>query len=264
MIVITTNGVLINRRLARLFIETRVDEISISLDSLKKEVYEALRVNARFESVMGAIAILNEAKERCNTTIPRLNLTPNFSRRNIKELPSFIRFAEEKKIDVVLATPTQVYRESWVKDSLLHFPRLTRRTVRRAEKLASKLQIHFVNELQMVYLNRGRGIWGLLRRPEAMDFPTDASLCRKPWTGLYVEQDGKVRPCCNQSPVYGNIFETGFEAIWNGPTAQAFRAAMIEKRPPRTCKECFEFNRHNSSILLNPSWTLSEDQLSPS
>ncbi len=117
VIVITTNGVLIDDALADMFVECRVNEISISMDSLRKEVYEELRLNARFEDAMGAIDRLNRACRARSSDIPRISLTPNFMTVNIKELPDFIDFAAAKGIQSVQATPTQIYRRSWVKRS---------------------------------------------------------------------------------------------------------------------------------------------------
>jgi len=250
VVLITTNGVLINPRLAEIFIRTRVDEVSISMESLNKELYESLRVNARFEAVMEAIDLLNETKRKHGTELPRLNLTPNFSRRNIEELPDFVRFAHEKGIFAVQATPTQVYRRSWMKDSLLHFPGLTRRSAQAAEALAAELGVNFINELRMVYANRGRGLLGFLKEREPIDFPTDPSSCLKPWTSIYVEPDGQVRPCCYLSPVYGNLYEKSFEQLWNGAEAQDLRASMKQQDPPSACRDCYEFNRDDPSIMI--------------
>jgi radical SAM protein with 4Fe4S-binding SPASM domain len=250
VLVITTNGVLINDRLIAAFFDYRVDEISISIDSLKKETYEALRVNARFETIMRVIDRLKQEKQHRRSEIPRVNLTPNFSRRNIEELPDFIRFARKSGIHQVQATPTQVYRRSWLKDSLLHFPGLTRRMAMRAEQIAEELDVNFANELRMVYNNRGRGPLGFLKKREPVDFPTDPSTCMKAWSSLYIEPDGEVRPCCYLSPVYGNLYEQNWEEIWNGNQALGLRRAMLEKSVPPACRDCYEFNRHDPSIMI--------------
>ncbi len=122
-LLMTTNGVLINERLAELFVDYQVDEVSISLDSLTKKIFEELRVNGRFERVIHGIDMLNEEKKRRNSDRLRINLTPTFMRRNISELPSFMPFARRKMISEVKASPAQIYRRSWVDESLLHCPR---------------------------------------------------------------------------------------------------------------------------------------------
>lgn len=250
VLVVTTNGVLINARLAEIFLEHRVEEISISMDSLTREIYEELRVNARFDQVIRAIDLLNDEKRRRKSPLPRLNLTPNFSRKNIHELPNFIRFARDNGIHVVQATPTQIYRRSWVQESLLHHPHLTRKMAEEAERLAADLGVKFVNGLKMVYASRPSRWKSLLGREEKVDFPIDPSTCLKPWSSIYVEPDGEVRPCCYASPILGNLLERDFPSIWNGDEAQSLRRSMIQKDPPALCRDCYEFNRHDPSIMI--------------
>ena len=72
----------------------------------------------------------------------------------------------------------------------------------------------------------------------------------KPWSSLYVEPDGEVRPCCYQSPVLGNIYEESFEEIWNGSRARELRLSMIDRTPPQPCVQCYEFNRHRPEIMI--------------
>jgi radical SAM protein with 4Fe4S-binding SPASM domain len=113
----------------------------------------------------------------------------------------------------------------------------------------------------MVYVNRGRGPLGFLKKRETVDFPTDPSTCAKPWNSLYVDPDGETHPCCYLSPVYGNLFDTEFKALWNGDQAQALRKAMLEKAPPQACRDCYEFNRHNPAIMvqLDPEELTTDD-----
>lgn len=249
-LVITTNGVLINKRLAKIFLDNRVSEVSISMDSLRPDVYAALRINGELDDVLRAIDLLNAEKARRGVDTPRLNVTPNFSRRNIEELPAFIDFAHENGISVVQATPTQVYRRSWIEESLLNHRKLTRKVAETAEQRAAELGVNFSNGLRMVYWNDHGGPLGFLRKSEPPDFPTDPSTCLKPWSSIYIEPDGEVRPCCYQSPILGNIYERTFEEIWNGNEAQRLRRSMIEKHPPEQCRQCYDFNRHDPSIMI--------------
>ena len=249
-VIVTTNGVLINKRLASILVEGGVDEISISLDSLNKDTFERLRVNGKVEKAIGAIDLLNEEKVRRSVELPRINLTPTFFHMNIREVPNFIDFAASREIEVVQASPGQVYRKDWIKQSLLHHPDLTRRMATAAELRAQDREINFINNLRTVYINRGAMWKRLFRKEEDIDFPTDPSSCMKPWASLFVEPDGETRPCCYPSPVYGNLFESSFEEIWNGREAQQLRQSMIENKPPEQCQNCYEFNRHRPEIMI--------------
>ena len=249
-VIVTTNGVLINKRLASILVEGGVDEISISLDSLNKDTFERLRVNGKVEKAIGAIDLLNEEKVRRSVELPRINLTPTFFHMNIREVPNFIDFAASREIEVVQASPGQVYRKDWIKQSLLHHPDLTRKMATAAELRAQDREINFINNLRTVYINRGAMWKRLFRKEEDIDFPTDPSSCMKPWASLFVEPDGETRPCCYPSPVYGNLFESSFEEIWNGREAQQLRQSMIENKPPEQCQNCYEFNRHRPEIMI--------------
>jgi radical SAM protein with 4Fe4S-binding SPASM domain len=249
-VIVTTNGVLINKRLASILVEAGVDEISISLDSLEKETFEKLRVNGKLEKAVGAIDLLNEEKGRRSVDVPRINLTPTFFRMNVQEVPSFIDFAAARGIEVVQASPGQVYRKDWIDQSLLHHPDLTRKMASEAERKAQDQGIRFVNNLRTVYINRGSRWKHPFRKDEEIDFPTDPSSCLKPWASLYIEPDGETRPCCYPSPVYGNLAESSFEGVWNGPAALQLRKSMLERKPPEQCRNCYEFNRHRPEIMI--------------
>lgn len=249
-LVVTTNGVLINRKLAEALVRQRVQEVAISLDSLDPELYRELRVNGELDEVLAAIRYLQEERRAAGSDCPEISLTPTFHRLNIEELPDFVRFVSEHGLRNVQASPLQVYREDWVDRSLLHYPALTRRVAEEATRLAEQLGVKLVNNLRMVYVNRGRGPLSFLKARESLDFPTDPSTCRKPWNNLYVEPDGEVRPCCHQSPVYGNLYQDDFETIWNGPEARKLRRQMTEHHPPEQCRQCYEFNRHNPDVMI--------------
>ncbi len=249
-IVITTNGVLIDEAMAHTLVDCQVTEVSVSMDSVSKETYEELRVNAKFEDLLAALETLNRVKAQRKSRFPELSLTPNFMTVNIRELPDFIEFAARYGVSNVQATPTQIYRRSWVERSLLNHPALTRRMAEETERRAARSGIRFTNGLRMVYANRGLGLKKLIRAEETIDFPTDPSDCLKAWNSLYIEPDGEVRPCCYQSPIYGNIFEEDFEEIWNGTEARELRRQMIDDDLPASCRECYEFNRHDPSIMI--------------
>lgn len=250
-IVLTTNGVLINQRLTNIFLDCGLTELSISLDSLDPETYSQLRVNGKLEKVLRGIKYINDEKKRRGSDLPHLNITPTFFRRNIHELPFFVDFTAANGIHQLQASPGQVYREDWLGESLLGVPELTRKIARQAEKKARELDVKLINNLRMVYINRGNPLLRLFRRDEQENFPADPSACVKPWSSLYVEPDGEVRPCCYQSPVLGNLYEKNFEEIWNGPRARELRQSMIDRTPPEPCVQCYEFNRHRPEIMIS-------------
>ncbi len=53
--------------------------------------------------------------------------------------------------------------------------------------------------------------------------------------------NGNAYPCCKgdgDELRLGNVFEQGFDAVWNGPEAQDLRRGMLTDDLPRLCRDC--------------------------
>lgn len=60
------------------------------------------------------------------------------------------------------------------------------------------------------------------------------NLCPYPWYSFMIASNGNVVACprdLEHKTVLGNLFEDRFEDIWNGERYQAFRRALVEKKP---------------------------------
>ncbi|MBL8751329.1 MAG: radical SAM protein [Planctomycetes bacterium] len=71
--------------------------------------------------------------------------------------------------------------------------------------------------------------------------PAIVRACQRPWTGLYVENEGSVRVCCHNSPLVGNLDEESIEDIWNGVRLRDLRRSFLAGDPPPGCRDCFIF-----------------------
>ncbi|MGB3968135.1 MAG: SPASM domain-containing protein, partial [Planctomycetota bacterium] len=86
------------------------------------------------------------------------------------------------------------------------------------------------------------------------DLPAIVHACSRPWTGLYVENDGYVRVCCFDSPAVGNLDEQSFAEIWNGPHVQRMRQSFLDGKPPEACVNCFIFakSQKRDDVFVQP------------
>lgn len=86
------------------------------------------------------------------------------------------------------------------------------------------------------------------------DLPAIVHACSRPWTGLYVENDGFVRVCCYDSPAIGNLDEQTLDEIWNGPHAQHLRRSFLAGKPPEGCANCFIFAKYQKrdDVFVQP------------
>lgn len=87
------------------------------------------------------------------------------------------------------------------------------------------------------------------------DLPEIVQACQRPWTGLYVENNGYVKVCCFDVDPIGNLDDQSFDEIWNGPLARELRRSFLEDRPPEGCRNCFIFasRRASEDVFVRPS-----------
>jgi MoaA/NifB/PqqE/SkfB family radical SAM enzyme len=88
LIAVQTNGTIMNARV-RDFLARGNFRIGVSLDSLKKEVFESIRINASFDRVMENIRYFTEYSKAHQKT---LIISTCVMRQTWKELPDFVNF----------------------------------------------------------------------------------------------------------------------------------------------------------------------------
>jgi MoaA/NifB/PqqE/SkfB family radical SAM enzyme len=96
---VTTNGTVLNERIKNLFSVLPNARLLISLDSLTKEIYETIRVNASFPQVFANIQYwLSQKKVETILVCPMI---PNW-----QEIPEILRFCENHRVGVYFNTVT--------------------------------------------------------------------------------------------------------------------------------------------------------------
>ena len=63
---------------------------------------------------------------------------------------------------------------------------------------------------------------------------------------MYFTANGRALPCCiapfaqkgYENYTLGDATQASLREIWNGPTYQAFRAALHSDAPPHSCANC--------------------------
>ena len=83
-----TNGTILTSRVKDILSRGNF-QIGVSLDSLNKETYESIRINANFDKVMDNILYFNDYCSRKNI---KFSISTCVMRQNWRELPDFINF----------------------------------------------------------------------------------------------------------------------------------------------------------------------------
>lgn len=94
---ISTNASLLDENKAREILSAQIDMVTVSVDSLKKEVYEAIRRGLVFEEVLNNvkrfIQIRNEMNSSCEIWVRMIR-----QNSNIDEFPSYLKYWEGLEI----------------------------------------------------------------------------------------------------------------------------------------------------------------------
>ncbi|MBV9269613.1 MAG: radical SAM protein, partial [Candidatus Eremiobacteraeota bacterium] len=98
---VNTNLTLITPRLARETVSSGLAYLYGSIDGASSETFEAIRVRANFAKVTRNLQRLLHARREASSSSPTIELVYVLMRRNLNELPAFVRLAAEWGVDGV-------------------------------------------------------------------------------------------------------------------------------------------------------------------
>lgn len=64
--------------------------------------------------------------------------------------------------------------------------------------------------------------------------------CSAPWTSIFIDTDGQVKPCCSAMIPFGNIRKNTVDKIINGPMHLEVKQALLDGVKHRHCSQCYE------------------------
>jgi MoaA/NifB/PqqE/SkfB family radical SAM enzyme len=241
-VLFNTNGTALTPRKGRELAEAGLDELRVSLDAADAQAFRLVRGTDDFHRILRNVAAFTEMQAREGLERPRVSLWLTGLKETVEQLPAFVRLAHEVGVKEVylqrlvfceetpfgMATPDQALfeRVTW-EDA---------RYLAEAEAEAAALGIAF-------------NASGATEPGESLARKTDSnpwSLCRRPWTVMYVTANGRALPCCIapfSQAGYGNYTlgdatQQTLREIWNGRAYREFRAALQSEAPPQCCAGC--------------------------
>jgi radical SAM protein with 4Fe4S-binding SPASM domain len=230
-----SNLTLLTPRRAELCVTSGLHALSVSLDGATAPVYEAIRRKASFAKVLRNLGRLVDARDAAGSPL-QVRLVMVLMRANLHELPALVRLAHEQRVPEIL-----VQRLS----SDLGQPDLP------AQYIPIKQYVEGA-ELGPADLGEAAAVFDESRRlaqtlgitlhlPRLQAAP-QGGRCDWPWTQLYLTAAGQLLPCCMVATAdratFGNVFDGGLVARWQGEAAQSFRAALADGEPPAVCRSC--------------------------
>jgi MoaA/NifB/PqqE/SkfB family radical SAM enzyme len=242
-VLFNTNGTVLNARNGRALIAAELDELRVSLDASNAESFKQIRGKNYFGRILRNVRAFRELQEREGHVKPLVSAWLTGLKETIRDLPEFVRVAADigvrevylqrlvyfDKEPIGLARPDQALFESLTREEA--------DCLREAEELARSLDIVFS-------ASGAASEPGLSLKKADSDSPW--TLCRRPWSLMYITANGRALPCCiapfsqhgYENYTLGDATQENLRAIWNGPAYQAFRRALLSDTPPAACASC--------------------------
>ena len=231
-----SNATLLNGRRAAELVDSGLDWLHVSIDGAQAETFESIRDGASFDTVVGNLAGLAEAKRAAGSDTPWIRAVFVAMRRNVAQLPELVALlgrigVSELRVQNLSHSfadtdPAGAYREirRYAQDEALwggDDESAAADAFARAREAASRAGV-------------------TLRLPSTE--PRPATGCGWPWEAAYVTSAGVVQPCCmvmgDDRIALGRLSEQSFPDIWGGPAYQEFRRRLAGDDPPDVCRGC--------------------------
>jgi radical SAM protein with 4Fe4S-binding SPASM domain len=241
-VLFNTNGTVLTAKRGRELCDTGLDELRVSLDAADARSFLLVRGKDYFNRIVRNVRAFTEMQAREGLERPHVSLWLTGLKETIAQLPGFVRIAHDIGVREVYLQRLVFFDEAAIglarPDQAL-FERLSREQaehIEAAEALAKSLGLSF-------------NASGATEPGESLARATDSnpwSLCRRPWTVMYITANGRALPCCiapfsqrgYENFTLGNATQQTLREIWNGPAYQAFRAELKSATPPKCCANC--------------------------
>lgn len=237
-----TNLTLLSERRADELVRCGLQELSISIDGASAEVYEAIRLRARFSRVLRNLDRLVAARAHIGSPLPRIRIVTVLMQRNLHELPDLVRLVHEHGADgLFVQRLCHDFSEAGLPERyrpLREFVDLESLDRDDPDRIA-----RYFNEARDLAYRLAVGL--RLPSPRANPHPParkGRERCDWPWGGAYLSYAGDAMPCCIVATPdrinFGNMAAAGVRAVWNNDAYSDFRKRLAEGPPPDVCRTC--------------------------
>jgi len=243
-VLFNTNGTLLTEANGRALIDAGLDELRVSLDAAESEVFQMVRGKDFFDKIVANVRNFTRLQRELNAPKPRVSLWLTGLRETVDQLPNFVRLAHSVGVTEVYLQRLVFFEDPMSEKSLARAESaLFEHTTAREETLIHEAEA-IAKELGVMFSASGAVDPGESIKMQRSDSPW--SLCRRPWSLMYITANGRVLPCCIApfsmkgygSFTLGDATQSRLREIWNGPEYQRFREGLLTSAPPPACSNC--------------------------
>jgi len=242
-VLFNTNGTMLNERNGRALIAAGLDELRVSLDAANARSYLAIRGKDYFARILRNVRAFRALQDRERAARPRVSAWLTGLKETLPELPAFVRVAAEIGVKEVYLQRLVFFDTDAVGDARPDqalYERMTREEAGYLDEATATARA-----LGMTF-----SASGAVAEPgmslKRSDDGSPWSMCRRPWTVMYITANGRALPCCiapfsqrgYENYTLGDASQDTLREIWNGPAYRAFRAGLVSDHPPAACANC--------------------------
>jgi MoaA/NifB/PqqE/SkfB family radical SAM enzyme len=243
-VLFNTNGTLLTEANGRALIEAGLDELRVSLDAAESEVFQMVRGKDFFDKIVANVKNFTRLQRELNAPKPRVSLWLTGLRETVDQLPNFVRLAHSIGVTEVYLQRLVFFDDPMNEGSLARAESaLFEHTTKGEEAIIHEAEV-VAKQLGVMFSASGAVDPGESIKMQRSDSPW--SLCRRPWSLMYITANGRVLPCCIApfsmkgygSFTLGDATQSGLREIWNGAEYQRFREGLLTSAPPPACTNC--------------------------
>ncbi|MGE4385216.1 MAG: radical SAM protein [Endomicrobiaceae bacterium] len=261
--IIITNGLLIDSKWSNLLSLANHLDLTVSIDSIEKEIYEKLRFGAKFEQLLLNLGNIKSSRIKNNSNIT-LTMRTTVSDENIYTLDKIVDFAAEYNFNVLIWSPLSVDGLDGRDGRKYDFNGKSLKILEEINAVRQKaLQKAFDNNIKVLdwlpeinltekQVSESAGNqYEKNTEPEIItdDIVTENKisgddcvkipLCFRPWKQLATTVNGDIKPECMCLKEIDNIHKCeDYNAAWNNPQMQQYRSKLAAFKQDWCCDSC--------------------------
>lgn len=223
-----TNATLLNeRRIEALVKCSALWSVAVSVDGGIRETYERIRVNAKWDQVVGNLEALARLKKQQGRETPYLQINTVSLRPSMKELPQIVDLAARVGAKLLVVIPC-----AWDDPDINEGIASWEEVMPMVEEARAKARQYGIT------LTLPPSLGGEEPKPADPSSVCYSTHCEAPWSMLQINANGDIYPCGFIEDPIGNIAKDDFADIWNNTAYLELRRSLALGQLSQKCRQC--------------------------
>lgn len=239
---LTTNGMLMTKKVSSGLIASGLDHLAISFDASDPSLFSEIRRGADLKTIGHHVMMMNLLKKKRRSETPALSLSVVVQASNFQQLPEIIQLAGQWGVPFVTLSPITVHKHiAEIQGEVIgpEFPG-GKEIVERCYSEAAAIGVG-IDTQRLDYVLNGSS-WEELYRGTIP--------CPEPFRFMVIRANRDIFPCCNwdvNKPIARISVEQEdsvhlsvrhFEKAWQAPEWDILRKRIVSNDYPVECKAC--------------------------